>query len=158
MNKIYAIFSGEYSDWAVHGFFETEEEANNYCLIKNQNDKYYSDNYYVEEIDKIDVNVKNIEQRPYYICKFRFNNNIQNYSFKIKKDFYYDESKEFIDTYGNFFSYWIEFSINTDSEEKAKKIAYDKYAKLLALYFENNNFELSAETLGVKFSYTTTID
>lgn len=43
---IYGIFSGEYSDWYCHGYFETKEEAVDYC--DKLNAKYECDNYYIK--------------------------------------------------------------------------------------------------------------
>lgn len=32
---VYGVFSGEYSDWEVHGYFDKEEDAIAYCVMKN---------------------------------------------------------------------------------------------------------------------------
>lgn len=32
---VYGVFSGEYSDWEVHGYFEKEEDAIAYCDMMN---------------------------------------------------------------------------------------------------------------------------
>lgn len=32
---VYGVFSGQYSDWEVHGYFEKEEDATAYCDMKN---------------------------------------------------------------------------------------------------------------------------
>lgn len=41
---VYGIFSGQYSDWQCHGYFETQEEADAYCKemeTKQEHDEYY---------------------------------------------------------------------------------------------------------------------
>ena len=57
---IYAIFSGAYSDWEVHGYFTNPEEAYQYCFIMNHGgdgEKHYwhDDDYYVEELEELSV-------------------------------------------------------------------------------------------------------
>ena len=39
---VYGVFSGEYSDWEVHGYFDNEKDAKAYCEEKNGGyNKYY---------------------------------------------------------------------------------------------------------------------
>jgi hypothetical protein len=42
-SMVYGVFSGEYSDWEAHGYFEKEEDAIAYCDMKNGGDyrEYY---------------------------------------------------------------------------------------------------------------------
>lgn len=43
---VYGVFSGEYSDWTCHGYFETQKDATAYC--KEMNSKQEYDEYYVK--------------------------------------------------------------------------------------------------------------
>lgn len=44
---VYGIFSGEYSDWQCHGYFETESSAKAYCKAKNMEKLKWEDDYYI---------------------------------------------------------------------------------------------------------------
>lgn len=45
---VYGVFSGCYSDWEVHGYFEKKTDAEAYCKMKNKNIEYESQDYYVK--------------------------------------------------------------------------------------------------------------
>jgi hypothetical protein len=44
---IYGVFTGEYSDWDVIGYFKTEAEAEAYCKRRNEGKIGAYDQYYV---------------------------------------------------------------------------------------------------------------
>lgn len=66
MGKVYVIISGEYSDWNIEGYAETEEDAENICNAHNVKCGYY-DWYYceAEKLDKPDRIIK-----LHYVYKF----------------------------------------------------------------------------------------
>lgn len=53
--KIYGIFSGAYSDWSIHGYFSSAEDAFKYCAEQNEKLKCESyDSFYPLEIPCLD--------------------------------------------------------------------------------------------------------
>lgn len=66
---VYAIFSGEYSDWVVHGYFTDPEEAYAYCFKENQKrrDEFESE-YYVVSIREINSDVSDVPKLYYKFC------------------------------------------------------------------------------------------
>lgn len=47
MKEIYGVFSGCYSDWNVECYFESEEEAQQYCYYHNQTGDRYDKCYVI---------------------------------------------------------------------------------------------------------------
>lgn len=45
---VYGIFSGEYSDWNCHGYFETQKDADAYCKEMNNKSGYFE--YYIKAL------------------------------------------------------------------------------------------------------------
>lgn len=150
MDKVYGIFSGAYSDWSVHGFLEDEEKARKYCAVQNERlgeDSY--DSYYIVEIDKMDVEIKDVKLKYYYTVTFRFDSSPTKYTMdESYYDYYIGEDKKSYTKYNNRGWGWISFHFNADTKEKAEKIAQDKYAQLLYHYSENNDFDESAKLMG----------
>ena len=50
---VYGIFSGEYSDWTCHGYFETQKDAAAYCKEMNNKQEY-------DEYEKISKRIETI--------------------------------------------------------------------------------------------------
>lgn len=48
MKEVYAVTSGEYSDYGIVKIFENIEDAEQFCAIYNDNMKAYDDEYYLE--------------------------------------------------------------------------------------------------------------
>lgn len=62
---VYGIFSGQYSDWQCHGYFETQEEADAYC--KEMKTKQEYDEYYVKVLYNLaDGKDKGCKKAYYY--------------------------------------------------------------------------------------------
>ena len=57
MDKIYVLIIGEYSDWQIMGFAETEEQARNICARKNAERSKYGDEWYYEEVDRFEYKI-----------------------------------------------------------------------------------------------------
>ncbi len=67
--KIYAVFSGSYSDTRIEGYFEDPDEAYTYCFYMNEKNGYHD--YHVEEA--FQINMKYSERpRFHYEFGFRF--------------------------------------------------------------------------------------
>lgn len=47
---VYGVFSGEYSDWFVVGYFEDKEDAEAYCKEHNDKCEYDWDEYYIKPL------------------------------------------------------------------------------------------------------------
>lgn len=62
-DKIYLIVSGHYSDWDVHGFAESEEEAKKVVAMKNS-DAYSRHGYYSADFYYIETERLKIETAP----------------------------------------------------------------------------------------------
>lgn len=160
--KVYGIFSGEYSDWNVHGYFIDKSLAEKYCALKNRSlDEYSScfDNYYVYELNNIQDDVKgleDIELKYYHEIVIDYNRDkngiIRNEPDRYK--YYIGEIKKGkIRTYLNG---WISFSINsnTTDRERVEKIALDLFNEFKWLIEEFNGNELLAiKFLGNKKGY-----
>ena len=52
--KIYGIFSGAYSDWSVHGYFSSAEDAFKFCAEQNEKLEFAYDSFYPLEIPCLD--------------------------------------------------------------------------------------------------------
>ena len=151
-NKIYAIFSGSYSDWKVHGYFLDKDKAEKYCAIKNQKLDSF-DSYYVVELNPINSNIPNVKLKYFYKMCIRFQDNPNKYTIDEPfREYYLGKDKERISRYNIFKngSGWFSYSFNCESDEKALKIIKDKYMEVLEKYNECKNYELSCEALGSK--------
>lgn len=157
--KVYGVFSGQYSDWDVHGYFTDKDLAERYCALKNgEGIDYGSDYYYVNELYDLQSNVSGLEnvKIKYYhkvtipISGSRYGipdndpNNYREYAGEnrqCKIGLYYDK--------------YISFYINTNSNkrEKAEKIALDLFNELKYLVEDFNDFELALRVLGSKHKY-----
>ena len=65
---VYAIFSGAYSDWHVHGYFTNPDDAYAFCEFHNNNKDEY-DEYYVVPIEEMTID---FNERPNFHYKFTF--------------------------------------------------------------------------------------
>lgn len=64
---IYGVFTGEYSDWDVIGYFKTEAEAEAYCERRNESTRCSSDDCYV--LPMVDLSAEPYEGKriPYWV-------------------------------------------------------------------------------------------
>ena len=69
---VYGVFSGCYSDWSVHGYFNSKEDADKYCCVCNKNGEY--DNYYVKPLENLEneIDLSSISLK-YCFYKKKFN-------------------------------------------------------------------------------------
>jgi len=131
MEKVYVIFSGQYSDWNVHGFFNNKDEAMKYCAFKNKSKEDSWDEYYVKEIDQIFADVKNIKLCYYHEIVFDYKN--KNFVMRDEPDrfdYYIGESKP-IHLLQNMRYNWIAIKVNANDRNHAEKIAQDIVGQLL---------------------------
>lgn len=142
METVWAIFSGEYSDWEVHGFCETEEEAKQVCAEMNANyDIFGCDEYYYEKIDRMH---KHMENGVYEYCyTFLVRNDINSYTFHFQNRTHDDgpvlayhqrHRAPSVDKISDLKrSNWVYVWLPSDDEmEQAMKIAQDTWYKYLA--------------------------
>lgn len=140
---VYAIFSGCYSDWDVHGYFLDETKAQKYCALKNK--KQGENDFYVEKIDFINADVTEVKLKYYHEVTFQFGKGMVKESDSY--DYYSGEDRKPRITYSG--CGWISFEFNCETREKAEKIAQDKYAEFLCYYAENQDYEESAKLLRI---------
>lgn len=65
---VYAVVSGYYSDWCLHGYCETLEEACNYCAYMNEQSDY--DEYYPKKMSLLDKKTPTLKH--YYSYRITF--------------------------------------------------------------------------------------
>lgn len=134
-NKIiYVICSGEYSDYRIHGYFDNEEDAEKWCEYHNKIKDYYCDNdYYVDTLEKMEITTK--EKNPVYKKYYDITFNIFNDDYKIKECFTGELEDIQNEINAGLFG-TINFIILNDDKDKALKIALDKKAELLYIYYD----------------------
>lgn len=137
--KIYAIVSGCYSDWSIHGYVSDLEAAYRYCAEKNGvgNGNSYED-YYPIEIECLDGDVvTNITFNYKYRAVFYLRNGTW-----TMRDFSLDDIKptgesiycNILDGRKEYNALWIrvEFTMTVLNFDRAKKVAQDKLYQYLA--------------------------
>lgn len=159
---IYGIFSGEYSDWNIHGYFEDRDKAEKYCALKNrrvldtddeEEEYWYSDSYYVLDINNINEKVEDISLNYYHEVVFDFRGNEG--AMRVEPDryeYYIGEDKKSNIRWNTFKdgSGWISFSFNCNSREKAEKIAQDKFAQILYTKQEVGSWRKTFELMEIE--------
>lgn len=152
MENVYAVFSGEYSDWRVHGFFEDKVEAQKYCAIKNKDG--WNNEYYVIALDKIQADVSAVKLYYHHEVVFDFKNG----TFVMREEpdrysFYSGKKKEneLIYNTNNAQNWgWVAIKVSTKERKKAEKIAQDIVTQLHSVYIETGNFVATLTALGFK--------
>ncbi len=157
MKEIWLICSGCYSDIDWHGFFETEQEAKDYCEWHN---KYTSDDWNRVWYSKVNsMSFKNEKENNKIVYKIttdgyvikeneievmlRVNpSNIygvvldEEYDFELD-DYVYDDD-----------SFRFDLEIVCDNKDKAIKIAQDVLAQIKEKYIECEDWNLAMESVG----------
>lgn len=157
MKEIWLICSGCYSDIDWHGFFETEQEAKEYCEWHN---KYTSDDWNRVWYSKVNsMSFKNEKENNKVVYKIttdgyvieedeievmlRYNpSNIygvvldEEYDFELD-DYVYDDD-----------SFRFDLEIVCDNKDKAIKIAQDVLAQIKEKYIECEDWNLAMESVG----------
>lgn len=153
---VYGVFSGQYSDWSVHGYFDTRDEAEKYCAKMNlhedkddDNSYSYYDNYYVVNINKLNADLKDIKLRYYHEVVFDFKTGMRNEPERY--EYYIGEKKPQKSQYNLFRNNdgWVSFAFDCENRKKAEKIAQDKYAMFINAYNEFGSYKLAAESFGI---------
>lgn len=147
MKEIWLICSGCYSDIGWHGFFETEQEAKEYCDWKN---KYTSDDWdrvWYSRVKPMSIqNEKESSKIAYKITTDGYKIREDEVEVKLLSDnatnsyemSYYEEDETF-DFY---------FTIVCDDKNKAIKIAQDTIAQLKEKYDECGDWNLTMSCIG----------
>ena len=159
MDTVYVLISGEYSDWGIMGFAETEEEAKKICEYKNSVKSRYADDWYYEEVDKCKIEFSPRNGKHYYTFRF-FQENDRSWvmdkdwkHIKIDEDYAKAAAERdpvFIYDVDRRVRYRAEVNVLLDDEnvEKAKKIAQDK------LYQRLGEVELKYREVPTRYIYT----
>jgi hypothetical protein len=128
-NKVYIVTSGFYSDYTIEEVFSSIELAKEY--VDTKGDDFRVEDY---EIDKPIIRKKGI-----------FSVSISLYSKKVFNVWKgkHTSYKDLFQFESNFYNNWINFYIESDSKDRAIKIACERYAFVLAN--EKTNFPLLRE-------------
>lgn len=114
---VYVIEEGEYSDRHVVAVRESLDDAKKYVELKQKSGRGYRETYVISSFDT---------EGAIIYCKDAYR--IYFFREKIYKVVKLDDEEDYLD--------WCEYEdmmiIHADSEEHAKKIAYDKLAELKA--------------------------
>lgn len=132
MQKVYAVWSGEYSDKDVIAVFASRELADRYAEIRNEREGYGE--YEVAEYDLLDsVSTGSFPQMLTIWINYDYTKNkIAN----LHRGYRYGGNEDLEDVFGNIFSLKIHMPYTTDiselSNDKLLKIAQDRYAQYKA--------------------------
>ena len=136
MEKKYAIMSGKYSDWQIHGYLSDLEEAYKYCEWKNSTDKY--DSYYPVEIPCLDgVCEADIQFKYKYRVVFDLRKGtwvMRDIGIDNVTTTNHDSWNNIVDGRKTYYTQWIaiEFTMAVLDFDRAKKVAEDKLYQYLA--------------------------
>lgn len=132
---MYIIIEGEFSDWKVKGYVETEREALDVCADHNAKEDNYYDQWYFEE-------VKPMKYCPMDYCRDTCIPGFGMYEYEVvfnpNKEFLYTDQWSIFPTVHKEpeivqeDQYCYVVRVTTYSEEKATKIAKDFLMKTLA--------------------------
>ena len=159
MDKIYVLITGEYSDWAIKGFADTEEEAKRICDFKNSVKRRYDDDWYYKEIGKYKIGADFSNVKFKYIYTFYFHQD-KNRTWLIEKKYVCEkvlDTRDDIDDIGvriysenekRSYRATVSFELDVEDLERAKKIAQDKLYERLAME------ELEYRYVPPRFIYT----
>lgn len=161
MKEIWLICSGCYSDINWHGFFETEQEAKDYCEWHN---KYTSDDWNRVWYSKVNSmsfkNEKEINKIVYkittdgYVIKenkieVMLRVNPSNRYEMVLDEVYDDELDDYVYYDGDEDdSFKFNLEIVCDDKNKAIKIARDVIAQIKEKYIECEDWTLAMESVG----------
>lgn len=71
MKELFVIIDGEYSDWDIIGYTDSEESAMQICAQHNENiDNHYRYDWYYEKVSRIDSHEKNVPLQHIHIIRF----------------------------------------------------------------------------------------
>jgi len=142
---MFAVIKGEYSDWEIIGYFEIEDDAKKYCAIHNGvNEKVWQNEYYYEEIEKINLTGKQHEIKIYYQHEVAFDFKNGNFKMRDEPERYeckvVKNSKAKTEYFMNsdYTKGWLLYHINCKSRKKAEKIAQDRLTLLQVLALDSN--------------------
>lgn len=131
--KVYIVSAGEYSDYCIHGIYDSLEKAKEvYSLLKRYN---YSYNYPVN-IEEWELNSP-IENDYFFHVRYQVDTGEVTYSLYhnfspaspiIQNGQYFSNNNSFV--------FCLPYSKRLDNEKVIKKIAYDKWAEYKAQAME----------------------
>lgn len=147
MKEVWFICSGQYNGIKCHGFFETEQEAKEYCEWKNKYTSYEWAKVWYTDMEKMsfkeeqecNVIAYNIETKGYKICEDEIEIEL------VETDA--TDSCAFIprNSDGSFSFY---FTIVCNDKDKAIKIVQGMIAELKEKYIECQDWNLVMQSIG----------
>ena len=147
MKEIWLICSGCYSDINWHGFFETEQEAKEYCEWKNKHTSCDWDRVWCSRVKLMSLHKEKERSKiAYKITTNNYNICVDEIEVELAscdttnsyEMFYYDEDETFD----------LHFTIVCNNKDKAIKIAQDTIAQLKEKYVECEDWCLAMESIG----------
>ena len=135
--RIYVIIEGEYSDWKIIGYTDSENDAMQICAQHNQDDERYEDWYY-EATEKADSPKQKIRLQYFHNIVFDGNKNICEELCKLEYIASDESQIEKVEIEDSPVSAYITISVplKENNPEKAKKIAQDALYQYL---YEKHN-------------------
>lgn len=137
-NEIFAILSGEYSDWNIEGYTDSEDKAMQICAVHNKENKH--DDWYYAEVKKMENPIRTIELK--YVHEVVFDKNME--AWQMMQDPYrykYFESGDKDIPEHSKIDYWTytdriivaTIPMKENNRKKAEKIAQDMLYQFLAM-------------------------
>lgn len=132
-NKIYAIIEGFYSDWQIIGYVLSEDEAMQICAQHNRDCNFRTEEWYYEEIEKVDSPKQKVGLEYTHIIRFLPRESGLTMTDMYDLEYFADgcnPTKEIkIDDLA-YITVWVPLKEN--NREKAEKIAQDALYQRLA--------------------------
>lgn len=144
MEDVYLVIGGCYSDWYIVGYFETEEEAEKYCICENKKDNNCEE-LYTEKVKMLKINgkINKIKLRKFQEITFVLENKNGIIDGKMRKNeddyvvFEGEKRKSEICTFN--IERYITFKVDNIDRGKAEKISQDYFYQYLNFYNEFGN-------------------
>lgn len=149
---IYLISTGCYSDYCVCGYFTDREQAEEYCRLMNAGDNYYHDEYYVEELEEINLVEELANIHYFYKVKINLNGVVDSLSCEPTLDEIYD-SIDFLENEfsGGESSLKICFVRPWQDKDRMVKICRDILAEFKEMTIDNQEHDEVCEALEKKY-------
>lgn len=138
MDEIFAIISGEYSDWNIEGYTDSEDSAMRICAVHNKETEY--DDWYFTKVEKMEKPIRTIELK--YVHEVLFDKSMDKWVMRQEPDRYkYFENGDKEIPEKSKVNYWIHNSgiivatipMKENNRKKAEKIAQNMLYQFLAM-------------------------
>lgn len=135
-NKIYAIIEGCYSDWQIIGYVFSEDEAMQICAQNNRDCNFRTEEWYYEEIEKVDSPKQKVGLEYTHIIRFLPGKSGPTMTDMYNLEYFADgcnpvkEIKIDDSPFREYIAVWVPLKEN--DRKKAEKIAQDALYQRLA--------------------------